>query len=167
MEKLTAAWAGRGGMLAVLAPIINTAYLGTVDTDEDAERAGLGSRWRTDGSRTVSPWRGPSGWVTPRCRRRRAASLQTRARALLTRARVLAVMNVALMAAGVLALVAIWRRRRRPGALAVGRAALPPPWPGKLGVVVLIRGGAGAALVVVALLFVSGLSAPGSISTTR
>ncbi len=28
VEKMTAAWTARGGMLAVLAPIINTAYLG-------------------------------------------------------------------------------------------------------------------------------------------
>ncbi len=38
--KLTAAWTGDGGMLAVLAPIVNTAYLGGVDAEEDAERDG-------------------------------------------------------------------------------------------------------------------------------
>ncbi|MGH7335294.1 MAG: lysostaphin resistance A-like protein [Candidatus Rokuibacteriota bacterium] len=160
VEKLTATWTGRGGMLTILAPIINTAYLGAVDTDEDAERAGLreslAEGWFAD--RLALAWAARVGDASLRSEASR--SLETRARALLGRTRGLAVMNLALIATGVGALVAIWRRRRRPGALAVGRAALPPPWPGTLGVLVLIRGGAGAAFVMVALLVVSGLLGP-------
>ena len=155
--KLTAAWTGDGGMLAVLAPIVNTAYLGGVDADEDAERDGLREAlvdgWFRD--RLALAWATRVGDASLRAEANQ--SLETSARTLLGRARALAAMNVTMVGAGVVALVAIWRRRHRPGALTVGRAALPPPWPGKLGVIVLIRGGAGAALVIVVLLFLSGL----------
>jgi hypothetical protein len=160
VEKLTATWRGRGGLLAVLAPIIGTAYLGAVDTDEDAEGAGL-QESLTDGwfaDRLALAWATRVGDASLGAAAGR--SLETRAQALLARARALAVMNIALTAAGIVALVTIWRRRHRPGALTIGRAVLPPPWPGKLGVIVLIRGGAGAALVIVVLLFVSGLLGP-------
>jgi CAAX protease family protein len=157
VEKLTAAWTAGGGMLALLAPIIHTAYLAGADADEDAERAGLreslADGWFRD--RLALAWATRVGDTAVRAEA--IHSLETSARALLGRARALAVMNVTLVGAGVVALAAIWRRRRRPGALTVGRAALPPPWPGKLGVVVLIRGGAGAALIIVVLLFMSGL----------
>lgn len=160
VDKLTSTWTGRGGMLAVLAPIIHTAYLGAVDTDEDAERAGLRESlpegWFAD--RLALAWATRVGDAS--LRSEASLSLETRARRLLVRARALAVMNIALIAVGVVALIVVWRRRRRPGALAVGRAALPPSWPGTLGLIVLIRGGAGAALVIVALLFVSGLLGP-------
>jgi membrane protease YdiL (CAAX protease family) len=157
LEKLTAAWTGGGGMLAVLAPIVNTAYLGAVDADEDAEwarlRQSLSDGWFRD--RLALAWATRVGDTALRAEA--SHSLETSARALLGRARALAVMNLTLVGAGVVALTAIWRRRSQPGALTVGRAALPPPWPGKLGVIVLIRGGAAAALVIVVLLFMSGV----------
>ncbi len=160
VEKLTAAWTGAGGLLGVLAPIVSTAYLGAVDTDQDAERVGLreslAAGWFAD--RLAVAWATKVGDTSLQAEASRAR--EARGWVLLRRARALALLNVALVAVGVAALVAIWRRHRRPGALAVGRAALPPPWSLKLGVIVLIRGGAGAALVIVGLLFVSGLVGP-------
>ena len=160
VERLVSGWPGRGGPLALLAPVLSTAYLGAADTDQDAEREALreslAEGWFAD--RLALAWAARVGDTALRAEANRY--LETRAGALLGRARALAVMNVALVAAGVVALGAIWRRRWRAGALTIGRASLPPPWSGRLGVTVLIRGGAGAALVVVALLFISGLLGP-------
>jgi hypothetical protein len=160
IEKMTAGWEARGGMLAVLAPIVNTAYLGTVDTDEDAERGGLAEvlpeGWFAD--RLALAWATRVGDVALAEQARRG--LEARGHQLIVRARVLALANVALVGFGIAALVTVWRRRRRPEALAVGGAPLPPPWSMGLGMAVLIRGGAGGALVIVALLFLSGAAGP-------
>jgi hypothetical protein len=159
VEELTSAWTG-GGMLAVLAPVLRTAYLGAVETDEDAERAGLRESLPDGwfGDRLALAWATRVGDDSLRTEASR--SLHASAQALLGRARALAAMNLGLIAAGLVALAVVWRGRRRPGALTVGRAAIPPPWPGKLGVIVLIRGGAAAVLVIVGLLFLSGLLGP-------
>jgi hypothetical protein len=156
VENLIAGWDTRGGGLAVLAPIVATAYVGTAETDEDAERAGLAEAlpegWFAD--RLAVAWATRVGDAPLRAEARRA--LDARGRQLLLRARVLALGNLALVGVGIAAVIGVWRRRRRPEALAVGRAPLPPPWPLGLGVAVLVRGGAGGAVVIVALLFLSG-----------
>ena len=55
----------------------------------------------------------------------------------------LAVLELGTLVASVAVLaLGIGRLRRRPAALAVGTAAIPPPWPGGIGVAVLVRGGA-------------------------
>lgn len=160
VEKLTAGWEARGGVLAVLAPIVNTAYLGTSETDEDAERAGLADAlpegWFAD--RLALAWATRVGDAALQEEARRA--LDARGRWLLVRARALALANLALVGLGVIALIVVWRRRRRAGALAVAGAPLPPPWPMGLGLAVMIRGGAGGAVVIVALTFLSGAAGP-------
>lgn len=158
VARMTAGWGARGGMLAVLAPVLNTAYVGTGDTDEDAERAGLADTlfegWFAD--RLAVAWAARVG--DPALGERAQRALEARGRQLLLRARALALANVLLVGAGIAALIAVWRRRGDRDALAVGRAPLPPPWPAKLGMAVMIRGGAGAALVIVALMFASGVA---------
>ena len=88
VEKMTAGWEARGGMLAVLAPIVNTAYLGTAETDEDAERGGLAEvlpeGWFAD--RLALAWATRVGDAALREEARRA--LDARGRQLLVRARV-------------------------------------------------------------------------------
>ncbi len=70
-------------------------------------------------------------------------NLAARGQALLWRARVLLALDLGILAAGLaLAVVLYTRRRRDLDALAVGSAAVPPPWSGEVGAVVLIRGGA-------------------------
>lgn len=69
--------------------------------------------------------------------------LATRAEALLRRARALLAFDVGMILLGTaLAFVLLAQRRRDAAALTVGRATVPPPWPGSVGAVVLIRGGA-------------------------
>jgi hypothetical protein len=144
----------------VLAPIVNTAYVGAEDTDDEAERAGLleslPGGWFAD--RLTLAWATRVGDAS--LRTQASLALEARARRLLWRARLLAVISAVVAVAGVIALIAVWRRRRQAEALAVGRALMPPSWPGMLGMVVLIRGGAGAALIIVSLSFVSGLLGP-------
>jgi membrane protease YdiL (CAAX protease family) len=156
VESMTAEWEARGGMLAMLAPIVSTAYLGTADTDEEAERAGLAevlpAGWFRD--RLALAWATRVGDAAVREQAQRA--LEARGRQLLWRARGLAVANLILVAVGIAALVAVWRRRGRREALAVGAAPIPPPWPMGVGLAVMVRGGAGAALVIVGLMLASG-----------
>lgn len=69
--------------------------------------------------------------------------LAERGEALLWRARVMLGIDVGIILLGILLAVALAARLRRDtGALAVGGAAVPPPWPGSVGATVLIRGGA-------------------------
>jgi CAAX protease family protein len=160
VEQLVAGWPARGGPLDALAPIVSTAYLGTGETDVDAERAGLAEAlsegWFSD--RLALAWakRVGDAMLQEEARRR----LEARARRLVDRARILVLANLTLVGAGLAALVAVWRRRRSREALAVGAAPLPPPWPARIGLAVMIRGGAGAALVIVGLLFLSGAAQP-------
>jgi len=70
-------------------------------------------------------------------------NLAVRSHALLWRARVLLAFDLGLIVLGILlAALLLPRRRRDAAALAVGGAMVPPPWPGSVGAVVLIRGGA-------------------------
>lgn len=70
-------------------------------------------------------------------------NLAARGQALLWRARALLAFDLGVIAAGiVLAIILYARRSRDTDALAVGSAAVPPPWSGSVGAVVLIRGGA-------------------------
>jgi hypothetical protein len=73
VERMTAGWPARAGALAVLAPIVNTAYLGrrrptrmpSGGWRRPCPRAGLPIEW---------PWRGPPGPATPGCESRPAAA---------------------------------------------------------------------------------------------
>lgn len=74
-----------------------------------------------------------------------------RARSLLARIRSLAALHTLTLVAGLAGLGrAIARRRRSPDALRCGAAPIPPPWSGRAGGVVLLRGAAiGAPLMLV------------------
>jgi membrane protease YdiL (CAAX protease family) len=79
-------------------------------------------------------------------------SARARARPLLDRLRLVAGVYLLLFVAGAAGLaVALRRQIRGPDELAVSSAPLPPPWSGWAGVVVLVRGGALAVLVIAAL----------------
>jgi uncharacterized protein len=70
-------------------------------------------------------------------------NLAARGEALLWRARVLLAFDLVVILSGIVAAVVLLARFRLDArALAVGGAAVPPPWPGSLGAAVLIRGGA-------------------------
>jgi membrane protease YdiL (CAAX protease family) len=69
-------------------------------------------------------------------------SLARRARPLLWRVRALAAVELIVLALGLLALVVILARRQRPQLLRVAAAPLPPPWRGRAGLAVLVRGAA-------------------------
>ena len=69
-----------------------------------------------------------------------AATQGARSARLLARMRVLSALEVTLLAAAVVVLLELSRRRRLFAR--VGAVILPPPWRGRQGVVVLVRGGA-------------------------
>ncbi|MGZ8382590.1 MAG: CPBP family intramembrane glutamic endopeptidase [Nitrospira sp.] len=81
------------------------------------------------------------------------ASSQQRAEALLWRSRAFAALELALMVLGLLVLVWWVGQGKRTAMFRVGSAELPPLWAGRLGVGVLLRGGAVGALLTVAFLF--------------
>lgn len=108
----------------------------------------------------------PDGWFHDRLAARLAtlagdslrlsASREAQARRsapLLQRVRLLAGAQLLGLAAGLL-ILSVMFRRRAPEAFRIGPATVPPPWSGGLGKAVLLRGGALSALLVVGLLFV-------------
>jgi uncharacterized protein len=80
------------------------------------------------------------------------AETDARVKPLLVKVRLMTGGELVLMLLGLPALVILLRRRGRP--YPVGAALLPPPWRGRVGVAVLIRGGALGMLLSVAFLFV-------------
>lgn len=161
VTKMTAEWESRGGVLAAVGPVVRAAYADAEEpVDEELDRTALAEvlpePWFAD--RLSLAWARRAG--DEALAAEVAADLATRGRAMLWRARGLAALNVAVVGAGTIALVAVWLRRRRPGALTVGEAVLPPPWDGGTGTAVLIRGGAAGALVIVGLTVLAGLAAP-------
>src|SRR5439155_1373213 len=81
---------------------------------------------------------------------RGAGGLLAGAGPLLWRLRTLALVDLLLLGAGVVAVLAL--RRRPPEARATAEAALPPPWPLRAGLAALVRGGAVSALALLVLL---------------
>ncbi|MBI4255827.1 MAG: CPBP family intramembrane metalloprotease [Candidatus Rokubacteria bacterium] len=133
-----------------LGALLGVAYLG-VTAGEDERRA----------LREVLEERRGDDWFSDRLALRWAArtddakladqareALDARGDRLLWRLRVLSVVALALLGAGAAALVVV-ARRGAGGPL--GAAAFPPPWRGREGVVVLVRGGAAGAVFLVAL----------------
>ncbi|TAJ10427.1 MAG: CPBP family intramembrane metalloprotease [Nitrospirae bacterium] len=76
----------------------------------------------------------------------------SRTEPLMQRARILAGLQLFCMVAGLIALALVVRSRGERRVLQVGAAPVPPLWRGRLGSVVLIRGGAISALLTLALL---------------
>jgi membrane protease YdiL (CAAX protease family) len=69
-------------------------------------------------------------------------NLAARAQDLLWRARVMLAIDLGMMLFGIALAWLVLARRGRADALTVGGALVPPPWPGSVGAVILIRGGA-------------------------
>ena len=154
LRERTDAWANADSPIADLAPIVRAAYLGG-----DLDPADL--RETADDVQEVLP----PGWFRDRLALRLAMRLgddatvrgtrrlqATRVEPVLTRARRLVAVDLATLLTGALALVTLEvRRRRQPGSAVVGPAALPPPWGGRAGIVVLCRGGAAGVILVMGL----------------
>jgi hypothetical protein len=71
------------------------------------------------------------------------ADLEARSQVLLWRARLLLAIDLSLLVLGLVLAASLTRQRRwDAGALTVSGAAVPPAWPGSVGAVVLVRGGA-------------------------
>jgi membrane protease YdiL (CAAX protease family) len=80
------------------------------------------------------------------------AAQESRAQPLLERARLLAIVQLLGMLAGFVVLGWVIRHRHDRRVFQVGTAPVPPLWQGRVGVVVLIRGGALSMLMTLALL---------------
>lgn len=150
LDRMVAQWPTRGDPLETYGTVIAAAYLGAAeDLDTDAVDDTLG---------VVSP-----GWFADALALRVAArvdepalaeaarhALAARGKPLLWRVRGLVALDATVLALGLLAAVAAWRRRS--GAWrSVGDAVLPPPWSLGAGVATLVRGGALAAVVLLGL----------------
>ena len=141
-------WQRRGGTFARWADLVGVAYLGA--TPDPARTPGLGAAlgrlgggdWFSD--RLALRWAERTGDAALTADA--AAALAARGGALLLRLRWLVAAQVTLLAAGGVALALVARRR---GVLRLGPAVLPPPWRGRAGIVVLVRGGALAAILIV------------------
>lgn len=82
------------------------------------------------------------------------AAATARAQPLVGHVRALATVQGTVLVLGLLALLAIIFRGRRRRLLPIGTATMPPPWRGRTGAAVLIRGGAIGAVLTLLVLFV-------------
>lgn len=160
VRKMTEEWERRQEPLRSLADVVRVAYGEASASEEDrgAQREvleALPPGWFSD--RLAIAWARRGGDAELLAAGQDA--LAERAGRLFWRVRGLAGLEVLLIAGGLVALVRLWRRRRS-GAPTVAHAALPPPWPGWLGIVVLVRGGAAGVIVILALHVVSLLAEP-------
>jgi membrane protease YdiL (CAAX protease family) len=146
-------WRTRDEPFASFAELVGAAYLGDGEPDID----GLDLVLETLGT----------GWFADVLLLRLAAQLgdgapgdvarqaiADRAAPLLWRLRALVALDGLLLGAGVLAAIALWRRRARGAQVAA--APLPPPWTVGRGVTALVRGGALAAIALLVLAALSG-----------
>jgi membrane protease YdiL (CAAX protease family) len=154
-------WERRDAPMPELAGLLASAYFtptGTVPPDHEALiEQWLGEGWFAD-RLTIALARRAGDAVAAL---RAAAALEARADALLARVAVVVAGTFLLAGLGFVALVPALRALRRDdGALETGRAPLPPPWPGRRGAAVLLRAGAAATLLTLALLGVTLLTGP-------
>jgi membrane protease YdiL (CAAX protease family) len=153
LRRRVAEWQRRDGDFPVMAGWIAAAYLGVRphgDPGLEAELASaLAPGWFLDRLTLVLAKRGGDAVLAKAAE----AALAARGERLLWRLRGFALAQAAVVAVGALAALGLARRRRgdraRPGA-----AVFPPPWGGREGVVVLVRGGALGALLM-ALFFLA------------
>ncbi len=160
LRRRVTEWEQRGGDFPEMAGWLVAAYLGG-DVDVEAP-PGLA----VELGATL-----PSGWFHDRLAARLAArsgdlalaaaargALAERERRLLWRLRGLLLIEAAILVLGTLALARI--ARWRGAGVRAGSATLPPPWSGRAGVVVLVRGGALGAVLMTAFYLVP-MSGPG------
>ena len=149
LERALGQWTARGEPLATYADVLAAAYLDADDVEADAveDAAGtLGPGWFADmlALRLAARFDEPALAATAR------QSIVARAGPLLWRLRALTLVDLALLAGGILALIAL--RRRSPEARMAATAPLPPPWPLGAGVAALVRGGALSAIALLLVL---------------
>jgi membrane protease YdiL (CAAX protease family) len=151
-------WTARQPPLPALAALLRTAYLEPSPPGDPALFV------------TLEQWV-EAGWFRDRLQvalgsrigdRRAIEDGRTRAaergRRLLGRARVLVAVLLGVTATGVIALGAVVIiARRRPQRLVIGTASMPPPWRGRHGAAVILRGAALTAVLSMLLVFVSPL----------
>jgi membrane protease YdiL (CAAX protease family) len=133
-------WQRRGEPFETFARVIGRAYLASAPDGADAH----------DLVAAVDAVLEP-GWFHDRlvARLTRSAAPNPRAGGLLARLRAFTAVEVAVLAAGLVTL-ASWRGRRGDRVRS-GTAPLPPPWRGRDGLDVLVRGGALGAVLLIAL----------------
>jgi len=153
-------WESEEAPLPAFAPLIRTAYLESPRASETA----------TEPPDELSEML-PNGWFHDRLVIRLATHAGDHGRLVATRlaqaARIdplvrairrFAVVEVLVLVAGLLAVVTlVVRVRRDPAAVRIGTAAVPPPWCGQDGAVVLIRGGAAGVVLMAAFTLGPGL----------
>lgn len=130
--------------------LVRTAYLQPAITPEEADAAqamlaeALPAGWFFERMATALATKGgQSSFLTSL--KEQVSAKEAR---LLVKVRILTAIEGSLIVAGLLALLAVLRRGLR-----VGDANLPPAWPGRWGIAVLIRGGALGLLVALGFLF--------------
>ncbi|MGH7261638.1 MAG: lysostaphin resistance A-like protein [Nitrospiraceae bacterium] len=127
------------------AGLLQAAYLDQAPPDDDRARA-----LREDLADAV-----PAGWFADRLAISLAThagnrawlseaqeNLSARAQVLLWRARVMLAVDLGMILLGTTLAALLLAHRGSAATLTVGSATVPPPWPGSVGAVVLIRGGA-------------------------
>jgi uncharacterized protein len=149
VRRRIAEWLRRPDPLPDFALLVGSAYLDAPVRPDDAAAVGA----TLD---TLEP-----DWFRDRLAERLATRLgdrelldtattaqAARSARLLARVRVMVALELVFLSVGLIALIRlVWRRGALPR---VAAAALPPPWRGRTGVVVLVHGGALGALTVVA-----------------
>jgi membrane protease YdiL (CAAX protease family) len=148
LEQVLGQWQARGEPLESHAGVIAVAYLGAGDVDPERVTetlAELGSSWFADVLALRLAAQGGDAGLAEAAR----AALAARAQRLLWRLRGLATLEVGLLAVGLVA-VRRWRRRSIEER-AVAAAPLPPPWSLGVGLVMLVRGAALAAIALATL----------------
>ncbi|HEX2438081.1 MAG TPA: CPBP family intramembrane glutamic endopeptidase [Methylomirabilota bacterium] len=149
LAHVLAPWPSRGEPLSTYAGVLTGAYLGTeeIETGDVGDTVeALGPGWFADALSLRVATRLGEPALAEAARR----DQDSRARVLLTRIRVLAALDVVLVALGLLAARALWRRR--PWRSAVADAPVPPPWEMSVGLATLVRGAALAGIVMALLL---------------
>jgi uncharacterized protein len=147
VARMVQRWRTRGEPLAIYADPVDAAYLAPDRPDRGAVEqtlAVLGPGWFADALALRLAANDPA--VAERTRQ----AIATRGAVLLRRLRGLALLDLLLLAGGLLTLRRLWRRLRgwQPP---VGDARLPPPWTLGAGLAALIRGGALGALALLVL----------------
>ena len=148
LRRTLGEWLARGEPLEAFAELLGAAYLGEGDPDIDTldqVLEMLGPGWFSDA--LLLRLGAQLGDSAPGDAARQA--IADRAAPLLWRLRALIAFDALLLVAGILAVVALWRRRRSGAHVAA--AALPPPWTLGSGLATLIRGGALAAIALLVL----------------
>jgi membrane protease YdiL (CAAX protease family) len=149
LQRVVAAWATRGEPFATYGGVVGAAYLDADELDSDAVGETLDALQRSWFADALAV-RVANQVAEPALAEGARAAQQARARPLLWRLRTLVVLDGLLLALGFVAATALWRAA--DGGRTVAAAPLPPPWSMGAGLTVLVRGGALAALVLLALL---------------